>query len=178
MNKLNQLIVFELSRCLSLKDKIRLSGVCKELHRRIHYKNASGKYICLKTNGVEKILFKNIVYNSQIIPIGILIKAVVDINYQNNGTNTTALIEASHKDGEKIIKLLLEHGANVDIQNDLNETALSVASYRGIFSTVKLLLENGAKINIEDIYGRTAMYYANHFEYTSIISLISEYEQK
>ena len=205
---LNQLIIFELSQCLSLKSKIKLSGVCKELHRKIHYKNASGEYICLKTNDVEQLLFFNIASDEKKAIILILIKSVVDINFQNEHGETalfiasymnrkdivkllleykadpniqdgdTALIGASYEGNEEIVELLLEYKANPDLQDDDGDTALIGASYKGNEGVVKLLLDNNADINIQNIYGKTALIEASYNGREEIVKLLLENNAK
>ena len=175
MDKLNNWIVFELSRCLSLKAKIKLSGVCKELHRKIHYKNALGDYICLKTVNVENTLIDTIVNNKKEVTISILIKAVVDINFQNNIGNT-ALIDASKYGKKEVVRLLLERNdLKIDIQTILLEnTVLIIASYKGNEDIVKLLLENGAKVNIQNNRGSTALMEASCKGNKKIVKLLLE----
>lgn len=54
MQGLSKYLIFEITRELSLKNILRLSGVCKELNRKIYFKNASGIYICLRKTGAEE----------------------------------------------------------------------------------------------------------------------------
>ena len=54
------------------------------------------------------------------------------------------------------MRVLLEHGANVDAVNRQEETALHCAARYGHFSTVELLLERGAQRDLADRRGRTA----------------------
>ena len=68
-------------------------------------------------------------------------------------------VDIAEKNGHvEIVKLLLDHGAEVDVKdNDNGMTPLIYASLRGDESVVKLLLENGANINIKDNTGNTAL---------------------
>ena len=61
----------------------------------------------------------------------------------------TALMLASDKGHLKVVKLLLEKGANANAQNNNGETALMVASEKGHLEIVKLLIEKGANINAQ-----------------------------
>jgi ankyrin repeat protein len=47
---------------------------------------------------------------------------------------------------EKIIQVLLDHGANINAEGD-DGNALEAASMRGHEKTVQLLLDNGADVN-------------------------------
>ena len=178
LHKLNQLIVFEISQNLSLKDKIKLSGVCKELHRKIHYKNASGKYICLRTDGIEEILFENIrktIYDqNNLHAMQILIKSAVDINFKNK-YGTAALFLASAYGKNKIIELLLENGADANLQDGDGCTALMQASIFDKNKTVELLLEYGADTNLQNKDGCTALILASENGTTEAAKLLLEY---
>jgi len=61
------------------------------------------------------------------------------------------------------VRLLLEHGADVDRMGDYNSidgmTCLMMAAAMDLPSTVKLLLEHGAEVDRRDRYGRSALMY-------------------
>ena len=58
----------------------------------------------------------------------------------------------------KVIKLLIDHGADMDAKGAKREdTPLHWASMAGRIEVAKLLLENGANITIKDKYGRTPL---------------------
>lgn len=58
------------------------------------------------------------------------------------------------------MRLLLEHGADPDLVNDLGSTALTLAAYLDSSEIVHLLIEKGAGVNIRDSSGKTAMMFA------------------
>jgi len=61
----------------------------------------------------------------------------------------------------RVVKLLLEHGADPNIQNKDGMTPLHFATERGSPEVVKLLLEHGADPNIqENKFGWTPLHYA------------------
>ncbi|CAG7957366.1 unnamed protein product [Penicillium nalgiovense] len=76
-----------------------------------------------------------------------------DINAQ--GVHGSALQQASAKDHEGIVQLLLAKGADVDMKcKGEPRTALQLASYEGHEGIVKLLLAKGADVNaMGDIIG-------------------------
>ena len=61
---------------------------------------------------------------------------------------TTPLQFASEKNNKKIVKQLLDNGAEINGQNDAGNTALHFASAGGHLDTVKLLLDEGADANL------------------------------
>ena len=76
---------------------------------------------------------------------------VANIDYHSKpGTDTTALYQAAMSGKEDMIKLLIEHGASLDIQSTEPWTALTSAASGGHAGCVKLLLEHGA-----DVHGLT-----------------------
>jgi ankyrin repeat protein len=76
----------------------------------------------------------------------ILDNAVVDVKHHNLFNTRTALQTACKHGDIKVVKLLLEHGADVcDIANGLVDAAAT-----GDLGLVKLLLENGVDINHQD----------------------------
>ncbi|ARF02832.1 SWPV1-273 [Shearwaterpox virus] len=60
----------------------------------------------------------------------------------------------------KIAKLLLNHGALVNVHNNNGITPLHIAAGSGSIKMVTLLLENGADINALTKYGESALHYA------------------
>lgn len=83
-----------------------------------------------------------------------LIKYKADINYIecNEGkaeqkTNRTALVASSGKGHLKIVKLLVESGAEIDYKKGTNHSALSSAVLGSHYDIVFYLLEQGADCN-------------------------------
>ena len=192
LSGLSKYLIFEISQCLSLKETLRLGGVCKELHRKIHFsfgEGTSAKYICLRKTGegvksgaddkkdLDDLLFdysavktKNALYVTEI-----LLKAGADINTQSNYKHTV-LIEASRAGNTEIVKLLLECGnININHQNIYGSTALLIASWYCELKIVKLLLEAGADVNIEDVNGNTALSWARRMGSEEAAELIKNF---
>lgn len=85
-----------------------------------------------------------------------------------------ALLWAAVRGCTDTVKLLLERGANVDIEDDTRRTALMIAAYQGHPKTVNLLLECGADINKQNKNGRTALIEASSCGQSDIIALLLE----
>jgi uncharacterized protein len=88
------------------------------------------------------------------------LKAGIDVNTVDRGTQFTALHLAAHEGHLPVIKVLLKHKANVDplAQNDL--TPLHLAAYNGRSECVALLLQFGAKVDPRDREGKTPLTHA------------------
>ena len=61
----------------------------------------------------------------------------------------TPLHFATRHQGEEVVKMLLEAGANVNAEDDTKWTPLMLASYAGQPDNLKLLLASEANINAE-----------------------------
>lgn len=75
----------------------------------------------------------------------------------------------------EIIELLLDNGANIDIQTWQMETALHMAIREFHLDAAKMLIERGANVNIKDNEGFTALHSAASFGYTDICKLLLEH---
>jgi len=76
---------------------------------------------------------------------------------------TTPLMFACMLRSVKVVRFLLEKGANPNLKSSTGQTALMMATIRGRFEIVKLLLENGANFNIQDHTNTKAIDIATNF---------------
>ncbi|ETR68205.1 MAG: hypothetical protein OMM_10763, partial [Candidatus Magnetoglobus multicellularis str. Araruama] len=90
-----------------------------------------------------------------------LLKEGVNIAAHDSEWNTP-LMKASENGHLEIVKLLIENGADISIQQSIapEYTALIVASIKGHLEIVKYLVEHGAHISTSDIEGMTAVKHA------------------
>lgn len=94
------------------------------------------------------------------------------INASNNGGRTpinaknlkgrTALHHASKRGHDEVVKLLLDYGAQVDLQDQNGNTALHITCvpWRNTGEIPKILLQHDAMANIQNEHGHTALHYA------------------
>ena len=61
---------------------------------------------------------------------------------------------------KKVVKLLLEYGANVNAEDKDGKTVLHFVVQIGQDKVIQLLLESGANVNAEDNYGKTVLHFA------------------
>jgi ankyrin repeat protein len=73
------------------------------------------------------------------------------------------------------VKLLLEHGADPNIQDRYGWTSLHEAAIRGFVNVVKLLLEYGADPTVKDKDGRTPLDLARAKGRRKVVSVIEEW---
>jgi len=86
-----------------------------------------------------------------------------------------ALFGASLNDHEKIARILLNLGANVNIQNNNGETPLHFASARGCTRIIELLIHRGAKPDIaEEKQNLTALDMASTSEIKEFIRTLAD----
>ena len=90
----------------------------------------------------------------------LVIDCGIDPNIQDDVDGSTPLHDAAEKGYFVIVKILLEHGAEPNIQNYIGWTPLHLAAANGYFVIVKILLEHGAEPNIQDNDGSTPLHKA------------------
>lgn len=47
----------------------------------------------------------------------------------------------------RLLKIMIEKGANINIQNSKGKSALMYAAKQGVYDVVKFLIDNGADVN-------------------------------
>ena len=100
-----------------------------------------------------------------------LINSGVNVNclVKIDGSEWSPLMMASSEGHTDIVKLLLQRGAQVDLQDNVGLTALMWASEAGNVETVQLLLEHGARVDLETNDGITAMNRAGSHEILDLL---------
>ncbi|KAK5989711.1 Ankyrin repeat domain-containing protein 6 [Cladobotryum mycophilum] len=73
-----------------------------------------------------------------------------------------------------IVRLLLEHGLDLDMVDPNGRTALHTAASQGHETILKLLLEKGADLQLKDYNGRTALHIASSQGYDVVTQLLLE----
>ena len=86
----------------------------------------------------------------------------------------TALHRAAASGHEAVVRLLLENGAGVDVQDKLGATALRGAAASGHEAVVRLLLENGAGVDDKSKFGRSALHRAVASGHEAVVRLLLE----
>lgn len=103
-------------------------------------------------------LLHEAVYCGMLDKVEELIKLGADVN-SCNFRNYTPLMAAAGRDWN-IVQLLLENGAQVDLQATDGSTALTIACRYGLRESVQAILDNNPNMNILDERHRTPLSYA------------------
>ena len=81
-------------------------------------------------------------------------------------------MRAATKGFTKIVELLLQYGADVNVKSLQGMTPLMFAAKNGDIEMVKLLLENEADVNVVNAFGETAKDVAKKSNFAAIADLI------
>ena len=77
-----------------------------------------------------------------------------------------------------VLRLLLDHGVDINARTKYGSTPLHIASTFGPPEVVSVLLERGADVNVEDERGKTALQVAEERQHNEIVKLLLEYKAK
>ncbi len=69
---------------------------------------------------------------------------------------------------------LVQHGANINMQDKKGFSALHVAALRGDLQLVKILLEHGAKTDLQDVFGNNPLFRVKYYN-IPLIRLLLDY---
>ena len=113
--------------------------------------------------------------------IRILIEYIpTDVNARDEDEWTPLLWASGRhnfKDGSTL-RLLLDHGADINVQNRVGRTPLHRASFNGALEVVRLLLEHGADVEAKNIVGETALQEAADRGHDNVVKLLREHGAK
>jgi ankyrin repeat protein len=123
-------------------------------------------------SNINEKLFNLVINNFEIELLQKLIDKGADVNTMCNIEKRTCLIWAVINHNKNIVQLLIEAGADINIQDRYGDTALILASMYGSKEIVKLLLKANANVNIQNDNGNTALMYALGYDNIKIIKLL------
>ena len=87
----------------------------------------------------------------------------------------TWLSRAAQCGQEKVVRLLLENGADVEAKTKDGDTVLHLMASQGREAVVQLLLEKGADVEAkDDVYGYTALHMATQEGHETVVRLLVE----
>lgn len=107
--------------------------------------------------------------NKNIIEAFIKYNVKLDLNMIFTDEYYTPLIYAYELGKIEIVQLLLDEGADVNVQGRYGDTALMIASYKGHKEIVQLLLEKGADKRIKNDRDKIAYEWATTKEIKALL---------
>ena len=84
-------------------------------------------------------------------------------------------MRAARRGREDVVKLLIKHNANLDLQGKVKRTALHIAAVKGHRGVVYALLVAGARTDITDRRGKTPAELARSRGKTDIADIIDKF---
>jgi ankyrin repeat protein len=90
----------------------------------------------------------------------------------------TLLMNAAQGGQEAVVRMLLQRGASVNLQDSLGGTGLICAAVNGHTTTVQVLLEAKADASLQTTNGSTALRYAEHYKHTAAAQLLRQHTER
>ena len=88
------------------------------------------------------------------------------------------LSDDRHFKGSSLLRLLLDHGADINAQSQGGQTVLHLAAMNGMLEVVRRLLEHGADVEVMDSDGKTPLQGALEGGHDEVGELLREYGAK
>ncbi|XP_055644880.1 serine/threonine-protein phosphatase 6 regulatory ankyrin repeat subunit B isoform X8 [Toxorhynchites rutilus septentrionalis] len=136
---------------------------------------AAGKDIRTKTDGKGKIpLLLAVEAGNQSMCRELLSSQTADQLKATTTNGDTALHLAARRKDVEMARILIDYGANVDLQNGEGQTALHIAAAEGDEAMVKYFYTVRASASIIDNQDRTPMHLAAENGHASIIEILAD----
>lgn len=103
------------------------------------------------------------------------VKEIALVLERGDTNGRTPLFLAAEHGHQRMVKLLLDKGVNVNADKDFYDNALYAASRKGHKQIVKLLLDAGANVNTKNRYDNTyTLYAASESGHEAVVKLLLE----
>ena len=89
-----------------------------------------------------------------------------------DGKGNSLLMLASYNGQFEMTRVLLEHGGDPQLANDMGQIPLAGAAFKGDTEMARLLIEHGADVNAQMPDGKTPLMFAAMFNRLEIIDLL------
>lgn len=126
----------------------------------------------LLSHGAEYTI-RDVAWLGDIKRVGELLKGNPALANDTSGMHKEAVIFAAVREGHSsLVKLLLSHGARLDVRDIYGSPPLHIAAHAGHKDTVKALLAGEADVNEKGAYGELAIHWAaakGHLEAAEVL---------
>ena len=96
-----------------------------------------------------------------------------DATYERDGVRGITLpMGAANQDQARVVELLIQRGAEINLQNSVGDTALTCAANNGHERVVELLIRRGADVNLRDSIGCTALTISSQHGHERVVELL------
>lgn len=113
-----------------------------------------------KTSTPAKMAVFDVILNDKISDLKDLLRSDPKCANSVGWHGLTPLHQATLRNNQEIVDLLVDHGANVNQANAYGETPLHFACQAASLNCVNKFIENGADLRAEDGAGRTCIHHA------------------
>ena len=107
-----------------------------------------------------KALLVHAALGGSIASVRALLDAGVDPNIVDPERRTPLVILAADRDADDVLRLVLDHGADIEVLDWRQRSALHVAAEQKRTACLRLLLDRGAKVSVPSQDGYTPLHYA------------------
>lgn len=108
----------------------------------------------------------------------LMINSGAEIDAKSNDGDTALLCSLETQMDKRIVKLLLERGADTNVENDIGETPLNLAVQRNHHEVLNDLLSFGTDINYKNTKNMTALDYAESLTDRRCYNILKEWNEK
>lgn len=114
------------------------------------------------------------VYKNRINVVRVLLSSGANTEAQCRwwGASQLPIFLAVSAGNGEMVRLLLEHGADIEEMNLRRLTPLCLAAKDGLESVVPILLDKGADLEAKDADGMTALWWATKFGHERVITML------
>ena len=109
--------------------------------------------------------------NGHLNTLELLLRSGAQVNLIDEDRGSTALFDSALEKNKEMIKVLIEAGADVNIQSKDGQTALVVVVGEGDEEIVEMLFKAGADPDIKDALGVSARKYATIFGNSKMLAI-------
>jgi ankyrin repeat protein len=120
----------------------------------------------------NEIIHNNITAIKNILATGIDLNTILKPKDKMHEQIFPLLFAIKYASCKNIIRLLIEHGAKVNIQDNKGQTPLHYANRYNLPHSVEILIQNGADVNTQDNEGQTPLHYATSYNQDHSVEIL------